>query len=140
MVKLAKVLSDTSRGIEVKNSRDYIALTRKGLTVKQLGQILEFTNLTLKQAAQMLSVSERQLTRYADDKVLKSDISAHLIQISELYMFGYNVFENESNFQKWMNSKIRSLDYQKPIELLDTPFGISDVKNIIGRLEYGVYS
>jgi len=140
MVKLRKVLSDSSRGIKIENSRDYIELTRKGLTVFQLRQILKFTNLTLMQVSKLLSISERQLARYEKDKVLKSEISAHLIQIADLYTFGYEVFESESNFQKWMNSKIRPLGYQMPIELLDTPFGINDVKNIIGRLEYGVYS
>ena len=140
MVKISIVLSDSFRGIRVKNSRDYIELTRKGLTIKQWSQILEFANLSLKQVSFMLSMSERQLSRYGDDKIFKREISAHLIQITELYRFGYEVFEDENKFQAWMNSEIRSLGEQKPIDLLDTPFGINDVKNIIGRLEYVVYS
>lgn len=140
MVKISIVLSDSFRGIRVKNSRDYIELTRKGLTIKQWSQILEFANLSLKQVSFMLSMSERQLSRYGDDKIFKREISAHLIQITELYRFGYEVFEDENKFQAWMNSEIRSLGEQKPIDLLDTLFGINDVKNIIGRLEYVVYS
>ncbi len=140
MVKISKVLSDSSRGIKVKNSRDYIALARKGLTVKQLNQILDFAKISLKQVSTMLSMSERQLSRYEEDKIFKRDISAHLIQITELYRFGYEVFEDEIKFQAWMNSEIRALGGQKPINLLDTPFGINDVRNIIGRLEYSVYS
>lgn len=140
MVKIANLLSDSTRGIKVKSSRDYIELSRKGLTMKQLREILKFTNLSLKELSSILSISERQLTRYKDDKILRIDISAQLIQIAELYEFGYEVFENEEKFQKWMKSKIRALGYQKPINLLDTPFGISEVQNIIGRLEHGVYS
>ena len=140
MVKIAKLLSDSKRGIKIKSSRDYIELSRKGLTMKQLKEILKFTMITLKDLSSILSISERQLTRYEEDKILRIDISAQLIQIAELYQFGYEVFENEENFQKWMNSEIRALGFQKPINLLDTPFGITEVKNIIGRLEYGVYS
>jgi len=140
MVKIPKLLNDSKRGIKVKSSRDYITLSRKGLTMSQLREILKFTNISLNQISSILSISERQLTRYANDKILKTDISAHLIQITELYQFGYEVFEDEKNFQKWMNSEIRALGFQKPIDLLDTPFGINDVKNVIGRLEYGVYS
>ncbi len=140
MVKIANLLSDSTRGIKVKSSRDYIELSRKGLTMKQLREILKFTNLSLKELSSILSISDRQLTRYKDDKILRIDISAQLIQIAELYEFGYEVFENEEKFQKWMISKIRALGYQKPINLLDTPFGISEVQNIIGRLEHGVYS
>jgi putative toxin-antitoxin system antitoxin component (TIGR02293 family) len=140
MVKIAKLLSDSKRGIKVKSSRDYIELSRKGLTMKQLKEILKFTKITLKDFSSILAISERQLTRYEDDKILRIDISAQLIQIVELYQFGYEVFESEENFQKWMNSAIRALGFQKPISLLDTPFGITEVKNVIGRLEYGVYS
>jgi len=124
----------------VKGPRDYIELSRKGLSMKQLREILKFTSINLKEMSKMLSISERQLSRYEDNKVLRTDLSSHLIQITELYKFGYEVFGDVTKFQKWMNSEIRALGYQKPMELLDTPFGINDVKNILGRLEYGVYS
>lgn len=140
MVKIASLLSDAKRGITIKSENDYIALSRQGLTMKQLKQILLFCNISLKQLAKMLSISERQLSRYQSDKILKTDISAHLIQIAELYDFGYTVFDNDADFQAWMNSTIRALAFEKPIDLLDTPFGIQEVKNIIGRIEYGVYS
>ncbi len=140
MVKISKLLSDKSRGIQVKSSRDYITLSRKGLSFRQFKEILDFTNISLKQIGSMVSLSDRQLARYTDEKILKTDISAHLIQIAELYQFGYEVFEDKDKFQKWMNSEIRGLGLQKPIELLDTPFGIQDVKNELGRLEHGVYS
>lgn len=140
MVQIANLLSDKERGINVTGSKDYISLSRKGLSVKQLKKILTFTNLSIKDIAAIISVSVRQLARYDDDKILRRDISAHLILITELYRFGYDVLEHQENFQKWMHTKIRGLGYQKPIELLDTPFGIQDIKNELGRLEHGVYS
>jgi len=140
MVKITKLLSDKTRGIQIKSSRDYISLSRKGLSFRQLKEILKYTKLSMKQIGRMISVSERQLARYKDEKILKRDASAHLIQIVELYKKGYDVLENDDNFQIWMNSEIRSLGFQKPIDLLDTPFGIEEVKNILGRLEHGVYS
>ncbi len=140
MVKISKLLSDSKRGIFVNSSKDFINLSRQGLSYGQLKRILLFTNLTIKQLSKLLSISERQLSRYSKDKILKTDISSHLILIVELYDFGYEVFDSEEDFQIWMNSEIRALSYQKPINLLDTPFGINDVKNVLGRLEYGVYS
>lgn len=140
MVKITKILSDKSRGIQVKSTRDYINLSRKGLSVKQLKEILEFTGISMKEITQMISLSERQLARYTEDKTLRKDVSAQLIQILELYEFGYSVFEDKKKFKIWMHSEIRALDYQKPTDLLDTPFGINDVRTILGRLEYGVYS
>jgi len=140
MVKISKILSDKSRGIKVDGPNDYIHLSREGLSVRQLKEILKFTGISMKEITNMISISERQLARYGDEKILRTDISAHLIQIIELYKFGYEVFEDKDKFQIWINSEIRALGYQKPINLLDTPFGINDVKTILGRLEYGVYS
>jgi len=140
VVKITNLLSDAKRGISVKSSKDYIHLSREGLTMKQLLQIIDFCNISLKQLSQMLSISERQLSRYKKDKILRTDISAHLIQIAELFDFGYEVFDTPEHFQEWMHSSIRALAHQKPIDLLDTPFGIQNVKTIIGRIEHSVYS
>ncbi len=124
----------------MRSSRDYINLSRKGLSVKQLKQILIYTGISMDEMTNLVSLSKRQLARYAEEKTLKTDISAHLIQIVDLYTFGYSVFEKTDKFQKWMRSEIRALAYQRPIDLLDTPFGINDVRTILGRIEYGVYS
>ena len=140
MVKVSKILSDKSRNIKVKNSFDYIELSRKGLSVKQLHDILDYINLSTKELAKIISLSERQINRYKDNDVLRTDISAQLIQIVELYTKGYELFEDTDKFQRWMNSEIQGLGNIKPISLLDTIFGIQMVINELGRLEHGVYS
>ena len=140
MVKISKILSDKSRGIKITKPEDYIFLSRQGLSVKQLKAIQKITAINTKQLSKILSVSERQLNRYSNDKILKPSISAHIIQIIELYYFGFEVFENKDKFLLWMDSNIQILGSQKPFDLLDTPFGIDHVKTILGRIEYGVYS
>lgn len=140
MVSVLKILSDSNRGIQVKGRNDYIKLSRKGLSMRQMKEILAFTGIPMKEMSALISISNRQLARYTDEKIFKTDISAHLIQIVELYKFGYEVFEEKEKFQRWMKSDIRALDYEKPISLLDTPFGIDAIKTILGRLEHSVYS
>ena len=140
MVQISKLLSDKSRNIKVKNSYDYIELSRKGLTAKQLKSILEYTNLSIKEIAEIISLSERQLLRYEDDQVLRTDVSAQIIQIVELYEMGYEIFDREVDFQEWMNGEILGLGNVKPLSLLDTTFGIQMVVNELGRLEHGIVS
>lgn len=140
MVKISEILSDKSRNIDVNNSFDYIELSRKGLRVKQLHDILDYINISTKELAKIISLSERQINRYKEDDVLRTDISAQLIQIVELYTKGYELFEDQKKFQRWMNSEIQGLGNVRPISLLDTIFGIQLVVNELGRLEHGVYS
>jgi putative toxin-antitoxin system antitoxin component (TIGR02293 family) len=123
------------------NSRiDYIHLSREGITMNTFKRILEYTSLTVKEISQILPVSERQLSRYNKNHVLRKDISSHLIQLVELFERGFEVFGEENKFKIWIRSEIRALGNVKPIEILDTPIGIEMVKDILGRIEYGVYS
>lgn len=134
------ILSDSKRGITFKSSKDYIKVSRAGLSFAQVKKILQFTGIPLSKISELISLSNRQIARYTNETILKSNISAHLIQILDLYKFGFKVFEDQEKFKLWMNSEIRALNFQQPINLLDTPFGIDEVRTILGRIEYGVYS
>ena len=140
MVHISKLLSDKSRNIKVNDTFDYIELSRKGLTVKQLYDILEYTNISVKDLPSIISLSDRQIKRYTKDKILRTDISAQLIQIAELYGDGYEIFQDKTNFQKWMSRKNRSLGNIEPKTLLDTTFGIQLIRDELGRIEYGIIS
>ncbi len=140
MIQANAILSDKSREIIINNSFDYLELNRKGLTIKQLHDILEYTNLSLKKLSNIISLSERQLNRYENDHILRRDISGQLIQIVELYRKGYELFEDREKFQSWMSSEISGLGNVKPESLLDTVFGIRMVINALGRLEHGIIS
>jgi len=118
---------------------DFVELSRKGISMKVLKKIQEFTSLTSKEISQILPVSERQLVRYSLDHMLRKDISSHLIQIVELFDTGYDIF-GEEKFQRWIRSEIIVLDDRCPIDFMDTPIGINMIEDILGRIEHGVLS
>lgn len=138
MVKISDIINIKSRKVKINSTYDYIKLSRAGLTGKELNKIVKYTGITAKKMASILSISERQISRYADEKKLKTDMSAQLIQITNLYIRGYKLFEQEEKFQGWMNSEIRGMGYERPIDLLDTAFGIELIYDELGRLEHGI--
>lgn len=138
MVKITDIINTKSRKIDIRSTYDYVKLSRAGLTSNELRKILKYTGITAKKMASILSISERQISRYENEKILKKDMSAQLIQIANLYIRGYKLFEEEGKFQGWMKSEIRGLAYEKPIDLLDTAFGIELVYDELGRLEHGI--
>jgi len=119
--------------------RDYILLSREGITMPIFKKIIDFTGLSTKEISEILPISERQLSRYKKDHVLRKDISSHLIQLVELYEKGYELF-GEEKFQLWIRAKILVLGNEQPINYLDTSIGIKLIEDIIGRIEHGVYS
>lgn len=135
---LKQILGDKSIEFELENRLDLIKLSRKGLSLKNLFSILEYTSLTVKDLVKIIPLSERQLQRYSKDQILRTDISVQLLQISELYSRGYEVFGSREKFRKWMEHPNMALSSVKPIELLDTSFGIQLVLDEIGRIEHGI--
>jgi len=135
---MVKINSIISRKVKIDSPYDYIKLSREGLTGKELRSILKYTGITAKKMAAILSISERQISRYEDDKILKAGLSSQLIQITNLFIRGYALFEEEEKFKGWMNSEIRGLGYEKPVDLLDTVFGMELVYDELGRLEHGI--
>ncbi|MCA9731819.1 MAG: DUF2384 domain-containing protein [Lewinellaceae bacterium] len=136
--ELKQILGDKSIEFELENRLDLIKLSRKGLSLKNLFSILEYTSLTVKDLVKIIPLSERQLQRYSKDQILRTDISVQLLQISELYSRGYEVFGSREKFRKWMEHPNMALSSVKPIELLDTSFGIQLILDEIGRIEHGI--
>jgi len=53
---------------------------------------------------------------------------------------GKEVFNDIANFQSWLSTPSHALGNVKPIELLDTSYGIEIVKSELHAIEYGVFA
>ena len=53
---------------------------------------------------------------------------------------GIEVFEDEDDFQRWLNTRNTALGNVKPIDWLDTPERRKQVLNVLVCLEHGMYS
>jgi hypothetical protein len=49
------------------------------------------------------------------------------------------VFGNSEKALRWINAPVRSLGNQTPVSLLDTPGGMTQVEDALGRIEHGVW-
>lgn len=136
--ELKQILDDRSIDFELDDKLGLIKLSRKGLTYKNLLAILKYTSLSIKDIAKILPLSERQLQRYTEDQVLRTDISVQLLLMLELYSRGYEVFGSREKFRRWMELPNVALSSIQPLELLDTSLGIQLVLDEIGRIEHGI--
>jgi putative toxin-antitoxin system antitoxin component (TIGR02293 family) len=57
----------------------------------------------------------------------------------EIFRHGLDVFDNKNDFKNWLNSNIKSLNYEKPKDLIKTEKGLLEVNNCLGRIEWGIY-
>lgn len=120
---------------------DFIQLASKGLDANIIYNFKDYFNLSLETTADMLCVSEPSIYRWTKaNKPLDRNISLKLFEISELFLSGIELFESKENFFKWLYLPNTALGGLLPSDLISMPEGISKIRDILGRIEHGVYS
>ena len=116
-----------------------IHLVRSGISYKDFNKIADDTPFSLTEWASYLQLSERTIQRNQKEKKSFQPIqSERIVELSMLYQYGVEVFGDKDNFNTWLNAKSIALGGRTPKELLDTKFGISMVRDELGRIEQGI--
>lgn len=117
-----------------------MSVVREGITKGDLLSLKEKSGLDYSELARALSVTRATLINKKKSEKFSPSLSEKILDIADLYSFGFEVFGNEESFVQWMDTPIRALSYQKPVSYIDNQFGRQEVRNLIGRIAYGVYS
>lgn len=125
---------------EKTSSFDLIAQSRVGLTHVEVRRMATLLELTVRELATLLSMNERTMARRLVDGSLNKVESERLLLLMSLAAHGLRVFEDQGKFNRWLRRPLEILDGQTPLQLLDTATGFQVVDQILGRIEYGVYS
>ncbi|WP_256004987.1 type II RES/Xre toxin-antitoxin system antitoxin [Pedobacter deserti] len=113
---------------------------KKGITKDSLVLFKQVIDVDYDHLSQVLGTTKTTLHKKQGNETFSASISEKVIALMDVYRFGYQVFSNREKFNKWVTAPNRSLDNRIPLEVMDTVFGIDEVKNIIGRIQHGVYS
>lgn len=122
------------------SSFDKISAIRDGVSKEELENLKNGAELDYETLAGMLNVAKATLHNKKGKARFDKYISERVFLIADLYSFGYDVFGNREKFNGWMKRENRALGWVAPLSLIDTLYGIEEVKHLIGRIDYGVYS
>lgn len=118
------------------HSHDLDKTVITGDALKGIAEALKHFDLKLEE---LLDASQSTLYReYKKDDI---DITHkdHLVSIMRVMEKGIQAFEDEDDFNDWLNAKIENLGYRKPIEMLHLETGRREVEQALDRIEYGIY-
>lgn len=115
-------------------------ISKSGVSKKDLVSLKQKTELDYDRLAKTLSVTRSTLINKKTSEKFSPTVSEKIVGLAEIYSYGYEVFEDKEKFNIWISRPNKALGGKAPFELLDSQFGREEVKNIIGRIEYGVYS
>lgn len=118
-----------------------IGRARAGLAKTEVRDVSRRLELTVRELAPILDTTERTLARRLEGagELGKSE-SERLLLLLQLAEHGVDVFEDQGKFNRWLRRPLRLLADQSPLDLLDTASGFQVVDELLGRIEYGVYS
>jgi len=125
---------------DINNEMDLVAVTRVGLPKKSLDTLAKKLGVSMERMSSLLHISHRTIQRKSPTDNLSVHVSEQILSIAEVVRKGLEVFEDdEQELEEWLHGPISSLDYKKPIDLMDTTFGTRILIKILGRIEHGVY-
>lgn len=134
------MLNDVDSPVYALNPFQKINKIRAGISKKELSSVKNAAGLDYDMLAELLSVGRATLINKRGDEKFNANISEKIFALADLYSFGYEVFGEADKFNRWMKSPNISISGKSPISLADTLTGIGEIKNMIGRIAYGVYS
>ena len=118
---------------------DKISIIKNGISKKELEIIKEESNLDYETLSGILSVSKAKLHSKKGAEKFDQNTSERIMLLADVLAYGQSVFEDKDSFNEWLKTNSKALGNKAPIELMDTIYGIDEVRKEIGRIEYGVF-
>jgi putative toxin-antitoxin system antitoxin component (TIGR02293 family) len=135
------ILADASQKPESQLSAiEKMHIVRNGVSKKDLELLKSKADLDYTMLAKALSVTRATLINKKRGEKFGSVLSEKIVGMADLYSYGFEVFEDKDRFNQWMSKPNKALGGQVPYDLIDNQFGREEVKNLIGRIDYGIYS
>ena len=114
--------------------------TSKGISKMELEALKKRAGLDYDQLSHILQVARATLIAKKGAEKFPALLSEKIMSVADVYSYGYKVFGTEHAFNKWIFEPLGALGGKSPYDILDNVYGREEVKHIIGRIDYGVYS
>ncbi|MDP3351954.1 MULTISPECIES: antitoxin Xre/MbcA/ParS toxin-binding domain-containing protein [unclassified Hydrogenophaga] len=112
----------------------------EGIATKSLLDMLErFDAIPKQELLTALGVSERTLQRHRDGR-LGSDVASVALDLAAITEQAQSVLGSMAEAQRWLTTGAVALKGQRPLDLLSTRQGADLVRDLLVRMEYGVYA
>jgi putative toxin-antitoxin system antitoxin component (TIGR02293 family) len=121
-------------------SSKMVEVLRVGLPVYELDALQASLAVPMEKLVPMLGISKATLHRRKAEGRLDQAESDRVVRFAKLMGKAVEVMESEENARQWLNSPQFGLGGAVPLEYAETEVGAREVENLLGRIEYGVYS
>jgi putative toxin-antitoxin system antitoxin component (TIGR02293 family) len=128
-------------GVRASDTQDLIKRVEQGFSYKSFERLLNLLELPTAELSDLLQIARRTLTRRKKAGKFPPSESERLLRLSKVLDSVVELFEGDREAAvEWLRSPNRALNGEIPLEMARTGIGAREVENLVGRLEYGVFS
>ncbi len=122
------------------SEQEIIAFSRQGVLRSEADRVAKLVGLTDKEMAASLGISASYLHRLKPGNRISQDATERLLLLDNLVQHALDTFEGRAaTVVSWLRSPLRELDFQTPLQTLDTVTGYTLVERILGRIDHGIF-
>ena len=111
-----------------------------GLRVQELDALRDSLEVPMEKLASRLGISKATLHRRKAQGRLGPAESERVVRLARLMGKAAKVLGSIEAARQWLNSPQFGLGGAVPLDYAETEIGAREVDNLLGRIEYGVYS
>ncbi len=113
----------------------------KGFSWKTFERFLRNINLPAEQVADVIGIPRRTLARRKVEGRLKADESDRLLRLARVFGSALDLFHGNRNSAVLFLTDVNiALGGVAPIDFARTQLGAEEVENLVGRIQYGIFS
>jgi putative toxin-antitoxin system antitoxin component (TIGR02293 family) len=118
-----------------------IGLLLSGLPWSSVTNFVQNSGFSPSEVAHFVRVPERTFARRRESGFLEPAESERLLRLADVFARALRLFDGDRDAaRRWLTSPVKGLGNSKPIDYAQTELGASEVRNLMGRLEHGVFS
>ncbi len=117
-----------------------VEVLRIGLPVRELNDLQATLDVPMEKLVPMLGISKATFHRRKLAGRLDQAESDRVLRYARLMGRAMEVMETQDNARQWLTSPQFGLGGAIPLEYAKTEVGAREVEDLLGRIEYGVYS
>ena len=125
---------------KAKHPSELIRKIQKGLRFSELETLQNSIGMPFEQLAAKLCISRSTLQRRKAAGRLSPDESDKVLRFARLLEHATDVFGDVDKARAWLKHPQYGLGGAVPLDYAETEIGAREVDNLLGRIDYGVYS